>query len=422
MKRYLLIALAFLSTLCLAAQPKEVSIVVTGTGSTKEEATNNALRSAVEQAFGVYVSSNTEILNDELVRDEFATISSGNIESYKEIAYVETQSGEKSITLQALVSIGKLISYAQNHGSSTEFAGGTFAANMRLQELNRNATKKALEQFYRVLPSMVTSMYDYELDVKDPVIKGNFCEVEVIVKVLANSHTREVGEYYIQSLKALALSEKDLRNNSDGSSYYAYYFHSFVASDRSNNLNIGTISQSRAIPSRPQLRQDRIRPGDSSAYNQSYSIKKPSYFYYPINGGLINKAFFSSIFSYEVYDNLGNKYAVPFNQPELFDHVTIPATRGGSGIEVEANFDRISPHHILLSGLYSIESSYDVSAPKTLAIVNGSLINNSVLLGIITTNTNYSPGKVIYSFSDKIVISLDRLKEIKSFSISPTHE
>lgn len=422
MKKVILIVFAFVLHLCLAAQPKEVSLVVIGEGPTKEEATNNALRSAVEQAFGVFVSANTEILNDEVVKDEIATISSGNIKSYKLIAYEETTTGEKSVTLQATVSIGKLISYAQNHGSSTEFAGGTFAANMRLLELNRNATKKALEKLYQVLPSMVSSMYDYKLDVKDPIIHGNYCEIETVVKVLANRHTKEVGDFYFQSLKALALSETDLRNNSDGTPYYAYYFHSFGNSVLSNNLKLGSISQSKAIPSRPQLRPDRVKTGGASAYNQTYSIKKPSYFYFPINNNLINRIFYSSIFSYEISDNLGNNYIVPSQQPELYDHVSIPATRGGSGIGVEANFDRISPHHILLSGLYSIESSHDVSAPNTLGIVNGSLINNSVLLGIITTNTNHSPGKVIYSFSDKIVISLDRLKEIKSFSISPTHE
>ena len=70
----------------LAAQPNEVTLVVTGEGATKEEATNNVLRSAVEQAFGVFVSANTTILNDEIVRDEIATITSGNIKSFKELA------------------------------------------------------------------------------------------------------------------------------------------------------------------------------------------------------------------------------------------------------------------------------------------------------------------------------------------------
>ena len=84
-----LFILVLLSLFCQTtfAQPNEVKLVVTGDGETKEEATNNALRSAVEQAFGVFVSANTEILNDELVKDEIATVSSGNIKSYVENAF-----------------------------------------------------------------------------------------------------------------------------------------------------------------------------------------------------------------------------------------------------------------------------------------------------------------------------------------------
>ena len=69
MRMFISLLTALLFSLLLQAQPKEVSLIVTGEGATKEEATNNALRSAVEQAFGVFVSANTEILNDELIKD-----------------------------------------------------------------------------------------------------------------------------------------------------------------------------------------------------------------------------------------------------------------------------------------------------------------------------------------------------------------
>ena len=63
-----------ISLLCvinpLRAQDKEVELVVNGDGPTKELATRNALRSAIEQAYGTFVSASTEILNDELVKDE----------------------------------------------------------------------------------------------------------------------------------------------------------------------------------------------------------------------------------------------------------------------------------------------------------------------------------------------------------------
>ncbi len=134
MKTCFSIITALLFSILLQAQPKEVSLVVTGEGATKEEATNNALRSAVEQAFGVFVSANTEILNDEIVKDEIATLSSGNVKSFEIISYSELPSGSKKIALNATVSIGHLIEYSKNHGSKAEFSGAVFGANMRLRE------------------------------------------------------------------------------------------------------------------------------------------------------------------------------------------------------------------------------------------------------------------------------------------------
>ena len=171
MKRYLLIALAFLSTLCLAAQPKEVSLIVTGEGATKEEATNNALRSAVEQAFGVFVSANTEILNDELIKDEIATISSGNVKSFKEISVMDIAGDRKSITLEAVVSIGNLIEYSKVHGAQAEFAGAVFGANLRLRELRKRNEREVISSQISLLNSVRDQLFQANLKVGNPTMK-----------------------------------------------------------------------------------------------------------------------------------------------------------------------------------------------------------------------------------------------------------
>ncbi|MBQ1281361.1 MAG: hypothetical protein IIY16_03855, partial [Oscillospiraceae bacterium] len=112
-------------------------------GATKEEATANALRSAIEQAFGTFVSANTQILNDDIVKDEIATISSGNIQEYSELGCITLPNGHKSVSLSATVSIGNLVSYAKSKGSSAEFAGSVFAMNMKMRKLNAENEKKA---------------------------------------------------------------------------------------------------------------------------------------------------------------------------------------------------------------------------------------------------------------------------------------
>ena len=80
-KKTLLVALlVLLSGLAFASD--EVSIVVSSDGATKDEAIKMALRSAIEQTFGAFVSSNTTVLNDQLVNDEIVSLSNAELMSY----------------------------------------------------------------------------------------------------------------------------------------------------------------------------------------------------------------------------------------------------------------------------------------------------------------------------------------------------
>lgn len=73
------------------------------------------------------------------MKDEIVTISSGNIKSYEEIESLSTDN-KTIVTLQATVSISKLVSYAKSKGASAEFAGSTFGMNMKMKELNRKTS------------------------------------------------------------------------------------------------------------------------------------------------------------------------------------------------------------------------------------------------------------------------------------------
>lgn len=148
MKHLKLFLLVFVACLIgnrvYAQQTDEVTLVVSADGPTKDEATKIALRSAIEQAYGTFVSANTTILNDELVKDEIVTVTNGNIKNYEEISS-NIVNGKTYITLKATVCISKLVSYAQSKGVETEFAGATFAMNMKMKELNKQNELKALK-------------------------------------------------------------------------------------------------------------------------------------------------------------------------------------------------------------------------------------------------------------------------------------
>ena len=140
MKQIIIIILLALSFNAFAQDDQTVTLTVSGQGGTLEDAKQNALRSAIEQAFGAFISSKTEILNDELVKDEIVMISNGNIQDFEIISEIQIPDGGGYATsLKTTVSVTKLTSFVESKGVEVEFQGGLFGANIRQQKLNEEA-------------------------------------------------------------------------------------------------------------------------------------------------------------------------------------------------------------------------------------------------------------------------------------------
>lgn len=166
-KVLLLLFLLLFTIDVISAKNEEVTLIVTSDGATKDEAVKNALRSAIEQTFGVFVSSNTDILNDELVRDEIATVSSGNIKKYRELSSIQTDKGI-SVTLEAVISIGKLISYANGKGAECEFDGESAFADMQLAKLYADNEAIVFQNFSTECEYLFTNGFDYKVSIGKP--------------------------------------------------------------------------------------------------------------------------------------------------------------------------------------------------------------------------------------------------------------
>ena len=164
-----LLALLIMNVFQVSAQNKdEVTLVVSADGATKDEAVKTALRSAIEQAYGTFVSANTTILNDELVKDEIVTISNGNIKNYNEVSSNQLPNGHTYVTLKVTVSISRLVSYAKSKGASTEFAGAAFAMNMKMKELNKKNEMAVLENLLVQMKQMLPYAFDRKLVIGTP--------------------------------------------------------------------------------------------------------------------------------------------------------------------------------------------------------------------------------------------------------------
>lgn len=189
----------------------DVTLTVSADGATKDEAVKTALRSAIEQAYGAFVSANTSILNDELVKDEIVTVASGNIKSYSEISSNVMPNGRTFVTLDATVSISKLVKYAQNKGAETEFAGNTFGMNLKLKELNKQNERKVMENLFTQLKS-INNLFDYELKLREPTMSENqsICIVSGEISLIFNSNTQLFYNILLNTLSSISLSDSEL--------------------------------------------------------------------------------------------------------------------------------------------------------------------------------------------------------------------
>lgn len=225
----------FMVAVCAAQD--EVTLTVTGSGATKEEAVNNALRSAVAQTYGVFVSANTQLLNDSLVKDEVATVTSGNIKEYKEIASLNLPNNLIEVTLQTTVSVSKLVSYAQSKGATAELSGATFAKNLKMRQFNQDNELKAISNFLGILPELLPTCYDRKLIVSEPTMDGNDVQVPMKIEYIPNENLDNVINTFENIIKSLSLSKDEVKEYQDlKTPVYAFYF----VTEGNKLLNPGT--------------------------------------------------------------------------------------------------------------------------------------------------------------------------------------
>lgn len=214
MKKFISLVAAILFAATTFAQVDEVTLTVLGTGCTEEEATNIALRSAVEQSFGAFVSANTTILNDRLVKDEIVSLSKGNIKNYDKLSVSSLPNGQVGVSIKATVSIKKLTTFAKSHGSSCELAGNTFAQNMKLRELNKKNEEIAAQHLAQQLRILEEDLFDVSIDAGQPykARNGNGYNVPITFVIRGSKNTEAYIDLFFSTLRNLRLSDEEKKS------------------------------------------------------------------------------------------------------------------------------------------------------------------------------------------------------------------
>lgn len=212
MKQLFLIVALALSINAYAQDDKTVTLVVSGQGKTQDEAKQNALRSAIEQAFGTFISSKTEILNDNLVKDEIVSITNGNIQKYELLSEGFIPDGNYSVTLRAIVSISKLSNFCESKGIEILFNGDLLSSNIQLIEMNKDAELISMKNLIKSSKDWLKKCFDYSLKTSEPTSLNGRYQISLTVSTSLNSNFVEYNKYTINTLKNISMSESEIKN------------------------------------------------------------------------------------------------------------------------------------------------------------------------------------------------------------------
>ena len=211
----ILIVFKFATISYAQTENKDVSITASGSGKTLEDAKQAALRSATEQAFGAFISSKTEMFNDQVVADQMASVSSGNIISYEILNEAQLPDGRWGITLKALLSINKLASFVQAKGISAEIKGGLFSMNIKQQALNEESEFKVVSDMFGILHDILQISFDYEIVPGIPQSKDSKNEsfdLPISVHVKTNKNIDFCMQYLRNTLGAISLKPAEVES------------------------------------------------------------------------------------------------------------------------------------------------------------------------------------------------------------------
>lgn len=195
-KQLALVVMMLIAGFNTAFAQKDVELIATGDGTTKQQATLSALRSGIEQSFGAFVSSDTRILNDNIVKDEIISVSSGNVKEYKVVS--EGMIGNKwVVSVSMIVSLDKLMKYTMSKGATVELSGANnVVINTRLKKMNQRNAVKAMYSLEEQIIDLLPLSFDYSIELKEPASRNNLTTYvwPTIISVNVNSNINVIHE------------------------------------------------------------------------------------------------------------------------------------------------------------------------------------------------------------------------------------
>ena len=202
----------------LIAGEGEKKVITSGYGKNPDEALTQALRNAVEEAVGTYMTSTTRIENDELIEDKVLSLSRGFIKDFKKLAEMKVED-EIKVTVSAIVTETQILETLKASGVEIKVEG----QKMFQQFVSFD---RQMEDEYRVVSNLLKELpkeppLDYSVEMMgQPVRDGDldkwesaYIKVRIVGKV--NDNYRNQYQNLRNILQETAFENKIFYTNSE---------------------------------------------------------------------------------------------------------------------------------------------------------------------------------------------------------------
>lgn len=200
----------------LVAGKGEQKVVSTGMGATSEQATQDALRSAIEIAVGSMVSSNTLVSNDKIIRDEIFNHSKGFVRSYKVVSESGNPTDGYVVTISAIVTREHIANTLKAQGVSVNYNAKAMFAQLKEWDNLANAERTMAKNLFglEAIKRNKTSVYNYSITVDEPIRSDNKYKVSVHCKAIFNDNWEREYQKMLTTLDQLCYEKTILTYNS----------------------------------------------------------------------------------------------------------------------------------------------------------------------------------------------------------------
>ena len=148
---------------CVPLMAQEsIQTTSSGYGTTEQEAINIALINALQETLGSYLSSNTKIQNDKLVKDEISAITDGEVINYKKLETKKISEQEYFVILDVTITKSKLAKYfSRNEEITLIFDGEKLQQNLKILAINKTSELNSIKNLLEVADRFLNKITNY---------------------------------------------------------------------------------------------------------------------------------------------------------------------------------------------------------------------------------------------------------------------